>query len=287
MKLLRLGSAGSEIPAAIAPDGLARDLSTWVSNWEGKNLEPEFLLEMNTRLKAEYSNLPAIDQASMRIGPPIVPGLMLCVGGNYTNHTLQVGLNEMQEPIIAAKAASALCGPYDNLILPPNTSKVDWEVELGVVIGKRAQYLNTAEDSRTHIAGFSIANDLSDREWLLERCGEWIKGKSFETFAPVGPYLVTSDEFVPQNTTRLTCRVDDQIMQDGTISEMRFNVFELVHYISQFMILNPGDFILSGSPAGSALGRDNPSYLKPGSVLESKIDGLGMQRQLCTRLPEN
>jgi 2-keto-4-pentenoate hydratase/2-oxohepta-3-ene-1,7-dioic acid hydratase in catechol pathway len=209
------------------------------------------------------------------------PGQIFSIGLNYRCHALQAGLELPREPIVASKSPWALAGPYDDLVIPPRAVKTDWEVELAVVIGRRAQYIATPAGALEHIAGYCTANDLSERSWLLERGGQWVKGKSFASFAPLGPFLVTTDEASRPNELVVSCRVNGEVMQRASTSNMVFDVQHLVHYVSQFTILEPGDVICTGSPAGMALGRPDQPFLKPGDLVEAEVHGLGAQRQRC------
>lgn len=282
MKIFRFGGIHEEHPGVIAPDGSPRDVSGLILDWEGSYLHPDWLSAFENHLVVDYKSLPIIDLTSVRIAPPVRPMQLLSVGMNYQSHIAQVGLDSQLELIIAGKSILAVCGPNDELPIPPAAQKVDWEVELAVVVGKRTQYLKSVQEARNSIAGYCIGNDISDREWLLERGGEWIKGKSFENFAPLGPFLVTPSSFSHDGNVRMTCSVNGAPMQSGTTAEMRYTAPEIIRYISQFMILMPGDVILTGSPAGSALGSSpRKSYLKTGDIVEAAIDGLGQQRQVC------
>lgn len=281
MRLLRIGLPGRERPCAFGADGVVRDLSAWVDDWMGDALDPAFVATLAERLVREGSALPSVDVERERIGPPVCPRQIISIGLNYRRHAAEVGMAVPDEPIVATKACNSLSGPYDDIVIPPGAVKTDWEVELGIVIGRRAQYLQGPADAHAHIAGYCTANDISERSWLLERGGQWFKGKSFETFAPLGPWLVTPHDVTDPGALRLTCRVNGLLMQDDNTSDMIFGVVELVHYLSRFMILEPGDVILAGSPGGMALTRREQPYLRPGDVVETEIAGLGAQRQLC------
>lgn len=281
MRLCRLGPSGSEVPCALAPDGTVRDLSGWIPDWSGSVLDPSTLGELAGRLSENAGSLPVIDPRTVRVGPPVLPGHLISIGLNYRDHAAAVEMALPVEPIVASKAPSALAGPHDDLVLPPGGDKTDWEVELAVVIGRRAQYLADEQAAAAVIAGYCTANDISERGWLLERNGQWLKGKSFPSFAPLGPWLVTADEVADPQQLPLTCRVNGRLMQDGNTSEMVFPVRYLVWYVSQFMLLQPGDVLLTGSPAGIALGRPDRPYLRAGDLVETEVVGLGAQRQRC------
>ncbi|MFM0109822.1 fumarylacetoacetate hydrolase family protein [Paraburkholderia nemoris] len=281
MRLLRVGQPGSELPCAVGPDGVFRDVSGWVDDWAGDNLDPEAIGILTRKVEQEAHLLPAVDLSGRRIGPPVRPQQIISIGLNYRRHAAEVGMAVPEEPIVSTKACNALAGPYDDLLIPPGALKTDWEVELGVVIGRRVQYLASPAEANQYIAGYCTANDISERSWLLERGGQWFKGKSFPSFAPLGPYLVTADEIRDPNALQLTCRVNGQLMQDDNTGDMVFDVAELVHYLSRFMVLEPGDVILTGSPGGMAISRPDKPYLRPGDIVETEIAGLGAQRQHC------
>lgn len=282
MRMLRVGAPGRERPCAIDPQGIVRDLSAWVPDWAGAALHPEALREIGTRLARRAADLPPVDPATVRTGPPVRPGgHLLSIGLNYRAHAVDAGMELPAEPIVASKAPWTMAGPRDDLILPPGGGKTDWEVELTVVIGQRAQYLPDESSALDRVAGFCTGNDVSERHWLLERGGQWIKGKSFESFSPLGPYLVTADEVGDPQQLRLTCRVNGRLMQDGSTRDMVFGVAHLIWYLSQFLVLEPGDVIFTGSPGGVALGRPGAPYLRPGDLVEAEVAGLGAQRQRC------
>ncbi|MFI1566623.1 fumarylacetoacetate hydrolase family protein [Streptomyces sp. NPDC020490] len=282
MRLLRIGPPGGERPCAVGPGGVVRDVSAWVPDWTGAALDPDALRELAARLTREAAGLPAVDPAAERIGPPVRPGgHLLSIGLNYRAHAAEAGMALSPEPVVSSKAPSTLVGPHDDLLIPPGGEKTDWEVELAVVIGRRAQYLPDRAAAQAHIAGFATADDVSERSWLLERGGQWVKGKSFESFSPLGPFLVTPDEAGDPQRLRLTCRVNGRLMQDGSTADMVFGVDHLVWYLSQFMVLHPGDVVLTGTPGGVALGRPDQPFLRPGDVVEAEVAGLGAQRQRC------
>jgi 2-keto-4-pentenoate hydratase/2-oxohepta-3-ene-1,7-dioic acid hydratase in catechol pathway len=277
-----MGPPGEERPCAVGPGGVVRDLSAWVPDWTGRWLEPAALAETGGRFAREAAALPAVDPAAERIGPPVRPGgHLISIGLNYRGHAAEVGMELPAEPIVATKASSAMTGPYDDLILPPGGDRTDWEVELAVVIGRRAQYLSDPGRAPAYIAGYCTANDVSERGWLLERGGQWVKGKSFESFGPLGPSLVTCDEAGDPQNLRLTCHVNGRLMQDGSTADMVFGVTYLVWYLSQFFVLQPGDVVLTGSPGGNALGRPDTPYLRVGDLVEVEVGALGAQRQRC------
>lgn len=262
-------------------EGKIRDVSDWVGDWTGPALDPAGLQALGDRLLAEGYRLPVVD-ATARIGPPVRPGgHLLSIGLNYRAHAAEAGMGEPPEPIVASKSPHCVAGPYDDLLLPPDRDRTDWEVELGVVIGRRAQYLLSPGEALGHVAGYCTANDVSERNWLLERGGQWVKGKSFESFGPLGPYLVTADEVADPQDLRLNCRVNGRLMQEGTTADMVFEVAHLIWYLSQFLVLMPGDVILTGTPSGVALGRSDAPFLRHGDVVEAQVEGLGAQRLTC------
>ncbi|WP_306321404.1 MULTISPECIES: fumarylacetoacetate hydrolase family protein [unclassified Streptomyces] len=287
MKLLRVGPPDHERPCAVDPDGVVRDLSRWLDDWTGPHLDPDALAGTEERLAAEAAGLPAVDVSAARIGPPVkAGGHLISIGLNYRDHAEQAGMELPPEPIVASKSPWTTAGPHDDLLLPPGGDRTDWEVELGVVVGRRARYLSDSCDPLAYVAGYCTANDISERGWLLERGGQWVKGKSFESFAPLGPYLVTPDEAGDPQRLALTCKVNGRLMQDGNTGDMVVGVAELVRYLSRFMELRPGDVVLTGSPAGVALGSPDTPYLRAGDVVEAGIEGLGAHRQHCVRVRE-
>jgi len=277
MKLLRVGATGAERPAILAADGTIRDLSSVVPDIAGSVLTPEGLDKIR---KVDATKLPIID-ASTRIGPCVGNvGKFICVGLNYADHAAETGAAIPSEPILFMKATSAICGPNDNVILPKNTLKPDWEVELGVIIGKEARYVDE-KDALDHVAGYCVVNDMSERSFQTERGGQWTKGKSADTFGPIGPWLVTRDEVADPQNLKMFLEVDGHRYQDGSTKTMIFGVQFLVHYISQFMSLQPGDVITTGTPPGVGMGiKPEPVWLKPGQTMHLGIEGLGEQTQL-------
>ncbi|MBD8891964.1 fumarylacetoacetate hydrolase family protein [Roseibium litorale] len=275
MKLLRHGPAGAEKPALLDGSGKVRDLSGIVSDIAGTVLGD-----------AELDKLRALDPASLpviepeRIGPCAGgTGKFICVGLNYADHARETGKAPPEEPILFMKATSAICGPNDAVEIPRGSKKTDWEVELGVIIGKRAKYVSET-DALSHVAGYCVINDVSERAFQSERGGQWTKGKSHDTFGPTGPWLVTRDEVPDPQNLRLWLEVDGVRRQDGSTATMIFGVAHLVSYISQFMTLEPGDIIATGTPPGVGMGiKPEPVFLKAGQVITLGIDGLGTQSQ--------
>lgn len=276
MKLLRVGAKGAEKPAILDADGSIRDLSGVVSDIGGETLTPEGL----ARIRATDTGvLPKLD-AGQRIGPCVADvGKFICVGLNYADHAAETGAKIPNEPILFMKATSAICGPNDDVIIPKNSIKPDWEVELGVVIGQEARYVSEAE-ALEHVAGYCVVNDLSERHFQTERGGQWVKGKSADTFGPIGPWLVTRDEVADPQNLSMWLEVDGHRYQDGSTKTMIFGVAHLVSYISHFMSLQPGDIITTGTPPGVGMGiKPEPVWLKAGNVMRLGIEGLGEQRQ--------
>ena len=274
MKLLRHGQPGCERPGALDETGRIRDLSSIVSDID------------RTLLSRDCADLKGVDLAGFpevepetRLGSPVSGvGKFICIGLNYADHARESGATIPDEPIIFQKATSAIVGPNDDIVIPRGSRKTDWEVELGVIIGREARYVKEA-DALRHVAGLCVINDISEREFQLERGGQWDKGKGCDTFGPVGPYLVTLDEIPSLDELSLWLTVNGERVQNGTTADLIFKVPFLVHYVSQFMSLQPGDIISTGTPAGVGLGFDPPRYLKPGDVVELGISGLGQQRQ--------
>lgn len=276
MKLARIGEAGREIPVVVAEDHYL-DLSALTDDIDGA-----FLSTSLDRVAAAVreGTLPRIERAGQRIGAPIArPSAVICVGMNYAAHAAESGARPPEDLVVFFKAPNTVSGPDDDVAIPPESVKTDWEVELGVVIGRRASYLGSAAEALTHIAGYTLVNDLSEREWQIERSGgQWSKGKSFPGFSPVGPWLVTADEVDP-GALRLRSWVNGEPRQDSSTADMIFDVAEIVRRLSRFLVLEPGDLIMTGTPEGVALSGRFP-YLGAGDVVEVEIDGLGRQRQV-------
>jgi ureidoglycolate lyase len=276
MKLLRVGAKGAEKPALLAADGSYRDLSGVVADIAGNALTPEGIARIRA---ADPAKLPKLDKAQ-RIGPCVGHvGKFICVGLNYADHAAETGAAIPAEPILFQKATSAIVGPNDDVIIPKNAIKPDWEVELGIIIGREARYVSEAE-AMNHVAGYCVVNDLSERHFQTERGGQWTKGKSADTFGPIGPWLVTADEVPDPQNLKMWLEVDGHRYQDGSTKTMIFGVRHLVHYISQFMSLQPGDVISTGTPPGVGMGiKPNPIWLKPGQTMRLGVEGLGEQQQ--------
>jgi 2-keto-4-pentenoate hydratase/2-oxohepta-3-ene-1,7-dioic acid hydratase in catechol pathway len=281
MKLLRYGPVGHEKPGLLDARGQLRDLSSIVPDIAGAVLLPEGL----ARLAAiDPATLPAVP-GSPRLGPCVAgTGKFICIGLNYSDHAAETGATVPPEPIIFMKATSAIVGPNDDTEIPRESVKTDWEVELGVVIGRTAKYV-TESDAMDHVAGYCVVNDLSERAFQIERQGQWTKGKSADTFGPIGPWLVTRDEVPDPQRLPMWLQVNGVSRQNGSTATMVFGVAKLVSYLSQFMSLQPGDIISTGTPPGVGLGMTPPTYLKPGDVVTLGIEGLGEQRQQVVAAP--
>ena len=277
MKLLRVGPKGAEKPAILHTDGTYRDLSSVVPDIAGASITAEGLAKIAA---ADAASLPVLDK-SLRIGPCVGSvGKFICIGLNYADHAAETGAAIPAEPIIFMKATSAIIGPNDDVILPKNTLKPDWEVELGVVIGTEAKYISE-KDAMNHVAGFCVINDVSEREFQIERAGTWDKGKGCDTFGPLGPWLVTSEEVGDPGNLNMWLDVNGVRRQTGSTKTMIFKPAFLVHYLSQFMSLHPGDVITTGTPPGVGMGiKPDPIFLNVGDVMELGIEKLGQQRQV-------
>ncbi|WBB67933.1 fumarylacetoacetate hydrolase family protein [Micromonospora sp. WMMD812] len=273
-----MGAPGRESPALLDEGGRLRDLSGVIDDVDAAFLAADGLARLTT---VTVDELPILDRAGLRVGAPLQPGKIVCIGLNYRDHAAETGAALPTEPVVFLKAPDTVVGPDDTVLIPRGSTKTDWEVELAVVIGRRARYLSSAGEALACVAGYAVANDVSEREFQLERGGQWDKGKSCETFNPFGPWLVTADEVPDPQDLRLRLWVNGELRQDGTTKDMVFGVAEVVRYLSQFMVLHPGDVINTGTPAGVALGQPDPKpYLTAGDVLEVEIDGLGRQRQV-------
>ena len=275
MKLLRYGPPGEEKPALLDEDGRYRDLADKINDIDGDALSPDGLAAL---AKIATASLPLVE-GTVRLGPPVAGiGKIVAVGINYAAHGQETKIAIPDDPILFSKAITSLSGPNDPVVLPKGSKKGDWEVELAVIIGSRAQYV-AQEDALDVVAGYSIINDVSEREFQLERDGQWVKGKSFDSFAPLGPWLVTADEVPDPQNLNLWLDVNDQRMQDGNTSTMIFGVTQLISSISSYMTLMPGDVIATGTPPGVGLGHEPPIFLKPGDVMRLGVEGMGEQHQ--------
>ncbi len=278
MKLVRFGEAGDERPGLLLADGTRVDASAFGQDYDEKFFASDGINRIARWLKENAAVAPRVP-ASSRLGPPISrPSKIVCIGLNYRDHARESKMEIPKEPVIFFKASSSLVGPNDDLVMPKNARKVDWEVELGVVIKKRASYIEK-KDATEYVAGYVLHNDYSERGFQLERAGQWVKGKSADTFAPLGPFLATVDEIPDVNRLNIWLKVNGVYMQRSSTAEMIFDVPTLVSYVSQFMTLLPGDLISTGTPHGVGLGMKPPQYLKAGDVVELGIEGLGESRQ--------
>ena len=278
MKLIRFGETGKEKPGVIINDAWF-DVSDYINDYDEKFFENDGLSLLKTIISEK--TLKEISR-DIRLGPPVArPSKLICIGLNYSDHATESKMQLPPEPVIFFKATTAIVGPNDNLVIPKNSKKTDWEVELAVVIGEKALYVEEA-DALNYVAGYLLHNDYSEREFQLERSGQWVKGKSCDSFAPLGPYLATQDEIPDVNDLRLWLTVNGTMMQDSNTKNLVFKIPHLVSYISQFMTLLPGDIISTGTPSGVGLGqKPEPVYIKPGDVIELGIHGLGSSRQVA------
>jgi len=275
MKLLRCGNKNNEKPAVLDKNGKIRDLSSKISDFNPETLNFENLAKLQ---KIDLETLPEISNTT-RIGSCITnPGKFIAIGLNYSDHAAETGAKIPSEPIVFMKATSCINGPNDDVIIPNNSKKTDWEVEIAFVIGKETKYISE-KDSPNHILGYSIVNDISEREWQIEKMGQWVKGKSADTFGPVGPYLVTKDEIPDVQKLNLSLDINGQRMQTGNTSKMIFSINFILSYLSNFMSLQPGDIVTTGTPPGVGMGKKPPLYLKSGDEIQLTIDHLGNQHQ--------
>ena len=277
MKLLRHGDFGKEKPGIIDKEGKIRDLSDHITDINGDTINASSLKKIAA---IDLSSLPTVSNTT-RLGACVGNvGKFLCIGLNYSDHAAESGLPVPSEPILFSKATSAIVGPNDNVEIPRNSSETDWEVELGIIIGKKAKYINE-DDAEDYIAGYCVVNDVSERAFQIKREGQWTKGKSCDTFGPTGPYLVTKDEIPDVQNLKMYLDVNGKRMQDGSTNTMIFSAKHIVYYLSQFMSLNPGDVIATGTPPGVGLGMKPPVFLNAGDTMKLGIEGLGEQNQTC------
>lgn len=275
MKFLRYGETGQEKPGLLDADGNIRDLSAHVSDLSGAALSPETLAKLGS---LDVNALPKVE-GNPRLGPCVAgTGKFICIGLNYADHAAESGMAVPPEPVIFMKATSAIVGPNDDLLIPRGSENTDWEVELGIVIGKTAKYVSE-DDALDYVAGYCTLHDVSERAFQIERAGQWTKGKSCDTFGPTGPWLVTKDEVADPQNLKMWLTVNGETMQDGSTKTMVYGVRYLVSYLSQFMSLQPGDIISTGTPPGVGMGMKPPRYLKAGDTVELGIEGLGTQKQ--------
>jgi len=279
VKLLRVGPEGREIPAAVLESGIVVDISSLVSDIDPTVLSRDAMGRLRHSLSARADSLPTVDLDSTRIGTPLSGiGKVVCVGLNYREHAREAGMEIPSEPVLFLKAADTVVGPNDCVRIPPNSVKTDYEVELAVVIGKKARYLSDSEMPLDYVAGYMISDDVSERTYQLERGGQWDKGKNCETFQPFGPWLVTTEDVKDVQSLGLRCEINGQVRQQSNTKDMIFTVAEIVRYVSQFMVLYPGDVINTGTPQGVGAGLDGGTFLRNGDVAVLAIDGLGSQR---------
>lgn len=278
MKLIRFGNVGHEKPGILLKNGKKIDVSAFGEDFDENFFGTEGIKRLHLWLVNNEINCPTVVDEN-RLGSPMVrPSKIVCIGLNYAKHAAETGMNIPKEPVLFFKSTSALVGPNDDLILPKGSKKTDWEVELALVIGKKASYVNEV-NALNHIAGYVLHNDYSERTFQLEKSGQWVKGKSCDTFAPMGPYIATKDEIKDPNNLNLWLKLNGKMMQNSNTSDFIFNIQMVVSYISQFMTLLPGDVISTGTPFGVGLGLNPPKYLKPGDVVELGIEGLGNAKQ--------
>ncbi len=280
MKLIRFGVEGNEKPGVQLENGTWVDVSGFGQDYDENFFGGDGLDELQRWLHTNVTSCPVISNTS-RLGAPLCrPSKIICIGLNYAKHAAESGMQIPTEPVIFFKATSAIVGPNDTIIIPKDSTKTDWEVELAVVIGKKASYVSE-EQAMEHVAGYVLHNDYSEREFQIERSGQWVKGKSCDTFAPLGPFIATKDEIKDPHNLNLWLKVNGEMLQNSNTSDFVFNIPESISYISQFMTLLPGDIISTGTPSGVGLGFDPPRYLNPGDVIELGIDGLGTSSQVA------
>ena len=279
MKLIRFGEAGNEKPGVCINQEYF-DVSGFVKDYDETFFATDGVANLATIIEQNKIALPKVSN-DVRLGAPVArPSKIICIGLNYADHAKETNATPPTEPVIFMKATSAICGPFDEVVIPKNSEKTDWEVELAVIIGKKASYVSEA-DAMDYVAGYCLHNDISERAFQLESGGTWDKGKGCDTFAPLGPWFVTKDEIADVDNLKLWLKVNGKQMQNGTTANLIFNIPVIVSYVSQFMTLLPGDIISTGTPAGVGLGFNPPVYLQPGDVMELGIDGLGESKQTC------
>lgn len=280
MKLIRFSEQGEEKPGVLDSNGKRKDVSYLFKDWDRACFQKYGFAEIINKIK-NISSLPDVPENARWASCVARPGKVLCIGLNYSDHAAESGMAIPTEPIVFQKGANTVVGPYDNILIPRKSTKTDWEVELGIVIGKDARYLNSVEDAKDYIAGYCISHDVSEREFQLERSGQWTKGKSCDNFNPLGPFLSTADEINDVHNLSMSLSVNGKQMQKGNTSFMVFDCYYLVYYLSQFMTLEAGDLISTGTPPGVGFGMKPSQYLKAGDVVELSIEGLGSQMQVC------
>ncbi len=278
MKLIRFGDSGNERPGVQLENGQRVDVSGFGQDFDEHFFGSNGVEALKEWLSSNLGSCPIIKN-EIRLGPPLCrPSKIICIGLNYAKHAAESGMEIPKEPVLFFKATSAIVGPNDDIVIPKGSKKTDWEVELAVVIGKKASYVSEQE-AMDFVAGYVLHNDYSEREFQLERSGQWVKGKSCDTFAPLGPFIATKEEIKDPNNLNLWLKLNGELLQDSNTSDFVFNIQQSISYISQFMTLLPGDIISTGTPSGVGLGFDPPRYLKPGDVVELGIDGLGSSSQ--------
>ena len=280
MKLIRFGTINAEKPGVQLTNGIKLDVSAFTSDYNEKFFGNNGIEKLKKWLESNQDTCPVVAD-HIRLGPPLSrPSKIVCVGLNYAKHAAESGMEVPKEPVLFFKATSAIIGPFDHIVIPKGSTKTDWEVELAVVIGKKASYVSEI-DAMHHVAGYVLHNDVSERNFQIERSGQWVKGKSCDTFAPIGPFIATPDEIGDPNNLNLWLKLNGTEMQNSSTSDFIFNIQHVVSYISQFMTLLPGDIISTGTPFGVGLGLNPPKYLKDGDVVELGIEGLGTSKQTC------
>ncbi|WP_425234539.1 fumarylacetoacetate hydrolase family protein [Ulvibacterium sp.] len=280
MKLIRFGAIGNEKPGVQLENGNRLDVSGFGQDYDEQFFGGDGIVRLKDWLSKNMDSCPKVD-SSIRLGAPLCrPSKIICIGLNYAKHAQEAGMEIPKEPVLFFKATSAVVGPNDDVVIPKGSAKTDWEVELAIVIGKKASYVSESE-AMDHVAGYVLHNDYSEREYQIERSGQWVKGKSCDTFAPIGPFIATPDEIEDPHNLDLWLKVNGEMLQNSNTSDFVFDIPTSISYISQFMTLLPGDVISTGTPFGVGLGFDPPRYLKPGDVVELGIDGLGSSRQVA------
>jgi 2-keto-4-pentenoate hydratase/2-oxohepta-3-ene-1,7-dioic acid hydratase in catechol pathway len=281
MRLLRLGAPGEERPAVLE-GGTARDVSSLVGDFDADFWAGGGVGDLQMAVQADPGSFPEVELSDTRLGAPVAkPSKIICIGLNYLEHIAEAGAEVPDEPVIFLKAPNTVVGPNDDILIPPRSEKTDYEVELAVVLGGECRYLADPDAAANMVGGYAVSNDVSERAYQLERGGQWVKGKSCETFNPLGPYLVAPDEIPEPNNLELTLTVNGELRQSSNTKDMVYPPAYLVWYVSQFMVLEPGDMINTGTPSGVALGMSQPRYLQSGDVVEASITGLGTQRVSC------
>ena len=280
MKLIRFGTINAEKPGVQLTNGIRLDVSAFTSDYNEEFFGNNGIQKLKKWLEFKLDTCPIVGD-DIRLGSPLSrPSKIVCVGLNYAKHAAESGMDVPQEPVLFFKATSAIVGPFDDIVIPKGSKKTDWEVELAVVIEKKASYVSE-KDAMNYVAGFVLHNDVSERNFQIERSGQWVKGKSCDTFAPIGPFIATIDEIDDPNNLNLWLKLNGEEMQNSSTSDFIFNIQHVVSYISQFMTLLPGDVISTGTPFGVGLGLNPPRYLKDGDVVELGIEGLGISKQTC------